>query len=230
MTGRSAGYQMNLGFQLIATELEELLANRLGRSVKLTLTRNSSSMLSAQLREGRMHIRLHEAFLRADADLIDEIADFIRDKRNRIPLFRKFIKDNAPLIHQKTSRKITVRTSGRHHDIAMLYDEVNREYFQNRIDVKITWGTGRTGLWVRKRTLGSYSSESNLIRINPVLDSSRVPRYYIKFVIFHEMLHAELGTPQKGARRCIHSAEFRRREMTYREYEKAVAWERKSGG
>jgi predicted metal-dependent hydrolase len=224
----SAINQLSLSFQRTGAQLEYLFEKGLGRPVRLVLTRNSSSMLSAHVREGLMSVRLHEMFLSADADVIDEIVGFIGNKRRRIPLFRRFIRENSSAIREKPSRKVTIRTSGRHHDLREMYNEVNREYFLESVDAMITWGIGKAGLWVRKRTLGSYSSERNLIRINPVLDSARVPRYYLKYIVFHEMLHADLGTVTKGARRCIHTAEFKRREKMFRDYERAIAWERKS--
>jgi|WetSurMetagenome_2_1015567.scaffolds.fasta_scaffold00088_36 predicted metal-dependent hydrolase len=230
MTDKFAAYQMNLIFHRTESELRELLEKGLRRHVRLVLTKNSSSMLSAQVREGVTHVRLHEMFLTAGMDVIDEIIGFIGNKRRCIPLFRSFVRYNSVNIREKPSRKITVRTSGRHHDLRELFNDVNREYFEDKIEALITWGTGRIGLWVRKRTLGSYSPESNLIRINPVLDSSKVPRYYLKYVVFHEMLHAHLGAQKKGARRCIHSSEFRRQERMFRDYDRAIVWERKSAG
>jgi predicted metal-dependent hydrolase len=93
------------------------------------------------------------------------------------------------------------------------------------IRASITWGSGSPRCSVRKRTLGSYSERSHTIRINPVLDRKTVPRYYIAFVVYHEMLHAAMGMPLTGNRRSIHSREFRKREHLFKDYERAVAWE-----
>jgi predicted metal-dependent hydrolase len=230
MRESSPGKQMCLTFRQTELSLQESLGKGLGRQVKLVLTKNSSSMLSAQVRERTLHVRLHEMFLAAGADVIDEIIAFIGNKRRSLPLFRRFVRENRSNIRSKPSQKVSIRTSGRHHDLRELYDEVNCEYFSGHIDSKITWGAGRARLLVRKRTLGSYSADSGLIRINPVLDSARVPRYYLKYIVFHEMLHAVMGTARQGSRRCIHSAEFKRREKMFRDYDRAIAWERKSCG
>jgi hypothetical protein len=64
-----------------------------------------------------------------------------------------------------------------------------------------------------------------MIRINPVLDKKTVPRYYIAFVIYHEMLHAAMGTAVQGKRRSVHSRDFRKREKLFKEYEKVRTWE-----
>jgi len=54
-----------------------------------------------------------------------------------------------------------------------------------------------------------------------------VPRYFIEFVVYHEMLHADMGTEEHEGRRSIHSREFRKRERLFEDYERAMAWERK---
>ena len=114
-----------------------------------------------------------------------------------------------------------VRTSGNIHDLKALYDELNDEYFGGALDSVITWGAKSPRFAVRKRTLGSYSARANIIRINPALDSKKVPRYFIAYVVYHEMLHAAIGIQNRSGRRSIHPAEFR-------DFERATAWERKS--
>lgn len=79
---------------------------------------------------------------------------------------------------------------------------------------------------MRNRTLGSYLDSVNTIRINPVLDKKSVPRYYIEFIVYHEMLHADMGVTEKNGRRVVHSKEFRAREKSFRDYRKAMAWEK----
>jgi hypothetical protein len=69
-----------------------------------------------------------------------------------------------------------------------------------------------------------------VIKINPILDSDRVPRYFLEFVIYHEMLHADIGIEDGSGRRELHSREFRKREKLFRHYEKASAWEKKRWG
>jgi predicted metal-dependent hydrolase len=93
------------------------------------------------------------------------------------------------------------------------------------VNAAITWGSRSPRSSVRRRTLGSYSERSNIIRINPVLDKKTVPRYFVAFIVYHEMLHAAMGTPLRGKRRSVHSGEFRKREKFFKDYEKATAWE-----
>ena len=82
----------------------------------------------------------------------------------------------------------------------------------------------------RRRSIrfGSYSAQENVIRIHPLLDQDFVPQYFIRYIVFHEMLHAFLGAHESSSgRRRVHTREFRRRERAYPDYARAVEWESK---
>ena len=66
-----------------------------------------------------------------------------------------------------------------------------------------------------------------MIRINPQLDAKKVPSYYMEFLVYHEMLHADIGIKNKNNRRIVHSGEFKKREKEFKQYEKAIEWEKK---
>jgi hypothetical protein len=36
-----------------------------------------------------------------------------------------------------------------------------------------------------------------------------VPRCYVAFVVYHEMLHADMGIAMRGKRRSVHPREFK---------------------
>src|SRR6267142_1461475 len=74
--------------------------------------------------------------------------------------------------------------------------------------------------------LGSYSAVERLIRIHPNLDRSWVPRYFLQFIIYHEMLHHVIPASRGPGRGLLHPPEFRLREEQFRHYERAIAWEK----
>jgi predicted metal-dependent hydrolase len=205
--------------------LKQYLEELLGRPLSLVLTENSMSMLSARVRNGVLCVRLHRMFLNADTRVISEIVLYLKKRRGAMPHFQSFIRDNRAQLNLKPPKKVLVRTAGKFHDLCGLYDEINKEYFGGKVNAVITWGTQSPRYAVRKRTVGSYSERSNTIRINPVLDKKTVPRYYVALIVYHEMLHAAMGTPLRGKRRSVHSREFRTREKLFKDYEKAMAWE-----
>jgi hypothetical protein len=205
--------------------LKRYLEDCLNKPVTVVLTANSTSMLSARMHDGVLRIRLHQIFLHADSIVLNEIASYLKNKRGAMPHFRCFIRDNKDQLSRKPPKKIVVKTAGKFHDLSGLYDEINKEYFGGMVNAVITWGSRSPRCAVRKRTLGSYSERSHRIRINPVLDKKAVPRYYVAFIVYHEMLHAAMGISLKGKRRSIHSREFREREKLYKQYGEARAWE-----
>jgi hypothetical protein len=202
------------------------LEERLNRPVSLVLTDNSFSMLSVRSRNGVLSVRLHRMFTAAGSQVLDEIVSFLKNKRGAMPCFRRFIHDHGEQLRKRRPNRVLARTRGRVYDLREFYDEINEEYFDNMIDAKITWGSSNSRFVVRKRTLGSYSERSHTIRINPVLDKMTVPRAVIAFVVYHEMLHAAVGVSRQGGRRVVHSREFRTRERLFKDYGKAMAWER----
>ena len=104
---------------------------------------------------------------------------------------------------------------------------LNARYFAGAIQAKITWGPrtrrrpGRDSI-----KLGSYSVDEQLIRIHPVLDAGDVPRFFVEWIIYHEMLHEVHDMPIVDGRRVYHTPEFRRAEALFERYAEAVLWER----
>ena len=197
-----------------------------GKPVSLTVTDNSTSILSAKVKSGVVHIRFHRMLLHADTAIMAEIAEFIRKRKCRTPLLREFIRKNSACLASRPPRAANVVTQGRYHDLGQLYETVNSQYFGGRISAAITWGPRYARRGARRRTLGSYSAHTDTIRINPSLDRRNVPRYFVEFIVYHEMLHADIGIGTKAGRNVVHSREFKDRERVFREYEKAIAWEK----
>lgn len=221
----AADNQLALPFTLSETSFQQHLEERLNRPVAVVFTENSTSMLSARIRDGVLRVRLHRMFLNAGSRVMSEIVSYLKNRRGAMPHFRSFIRDNREQLDRKPPKKVPVRTAGRFHDLCGLFSQINDEYFGGAINAVITWGSKSPRWAVRKRTVGSYSERSNTIRINPVLDRKTVPRYYVAFIVYHEMLHAALGAALRGKRRSVHSREFRKREKLFKDYEKATAWE-----
>ncbi len=74
--------------------------------------------------------------------------------------------------------------------------------------------------------MGSYSVEDRLIRIHRSLDRAFVPRFFVAWIVFHEMLHQVHDIRVKNGRREFHSKEFLSDEAQYADYDQARHWER----
>jgi len=221
--------QQALPFVLHKNEsyLVNYFQKRCKKPVTLILTDNATSMISVRGKQDAISVRLHRIFLRADEQVLDEVAAFIREKGCKTPAIKAFIHNNKSSLKDSPPRTVTINPHGRHYNLTDIFNALNRDYFDNKVTSLITWGKRSPRYAVRKRTLGSYQKKTNTIRINPILDRKKVPRYVVAFVVYHEMLHAVIDTVVKNGRRSIHSQEFKSREHAYRDYDKAIAWEKR---
>lgn len=219
--------QLSFAFQFNENTLEDYLEKRTKREISLVITDNSSCMLSSRNEDRLILLRLHRMFLAAGRDVLDEVAEYIKGRKKKTPLIRDFIDRNTHLLKKRPPRKVKLRTQGKCYNLRDIYRSVNEEYFQGRVSASITWGAKRPRRAAAKRTLGSYSGSNDLIRINPVLDSKNIPRYFFELVVYHEMLHADIGIRDGAGSRSVHSGEFTRREKLFKHYKRAIAWEKK---
>ena len=145
-----------------------------------------------------------------------------------MPHFRSCPRENEARIKAKPARQTSIKTAKKRHDLFDLYDVSNKANFGGVLKATITWGSRSPRSSVTSRTLGSCNVRTNLIRISSLLDRNMVPRYFVAFIVCHEMLHAPMGTPLRGMRRIVHLHEIERRERLSNRYLDAIAWQRGS--
>ncbi len=219
------------------TEAQDSLERRIrahmskGR-VAVTLTDNRYTMISVRriAREKRYEVRLHHMFADADPVITRALARYIADNdADASRVLGDFIDDNAGHVRGRARKTPTqvIFTAGEHHDLRQIFDELNERYFDNKIDAAITWGQ-RTGRPRRRNSIkmGSYSVEDRLIRIHRSLDRAFVPRFFVAWIVFHEMLHQVHDIRVKNGRREFHSKEFLADEAQFEHYDQARMWER----
>jgi hypothetical protein len=213
--------------------LERRIRAHLARGrVQVTLTDNRYTMISVRRisKERRYEVRLHHMFADADPVITRALARYIADNdADASRVLGDFIDSNSDHVRGRARRTPTqvIFTAGEKHDLREIYDEINARYFENRIDAAITWGA-RTGRPRRRNSIkmGSYSVEDRLIRIHRSLDRELVPRFFVAWIVFHEMLHQVHDIRVKNGRREFHSKEFMADEAQFEHYEQARAWER----
>lgn len=172
-------------------------------------------------------MRLHRIFLSAGTDVLGEIAQFIKKAKGKTPLVMEFVRRNAGAIRKRPPNAAAIRVQGKYHNLSDIFRSLNNEYFGGRLDCPITWGARNLRYSARKRTLGSYSRETNTIRISPLLDRRTIPSYFLEFVVYHEMLHSDVDPVSRNGKRLVHTGDFRRRERLFRHYKKAMERERR---
>jgi hypothetical protein len=232
--------QMPLLFRARDEDLDEmarvLLERRLMHLIedrcRLCITDNRHTMISS-MREGRiLRLRLHHMFLDADDATIRALARYVtRSDRRAERLLDEYIESNRHRIRRDGRRRPRLRTAGCHHDLAELFHELNTAWFGGMVEsVRVTWGRRAPQQRRLRRSirLGTYVAEDSLIRIHPVLDQPWVPRFFVAYVLFHEMLHVVVPAPVRNGRQCFHGREFRAHERRYPDYGRALAWEKKN--
>lgn len=127
--------------------------------------------------------------------------------------------------HRESTRR-RFKSRGRWHDLGEILRDLNTTYFDGTFDGQICWGRLVRRLRERRSIrLGSYVYEDHLIRVHPALDQAFVPRYYVEWVVYHEMLHQKVPCPTTNGRRMCHTREFRDIEACFPHHEIARSWE-----
>jgi hypothetical protein len=207
--------------------LERRLSQAHHRPVLLSMTDNRRNMISFSQHGGVLHARIHHMFLDAPGLVQDALIQYVvKADRTASQLVSRYIHDNGFRIRASRPVLAPLDTQGKVHDLLPLFRSLNDKYFGGAVDALITWGK-RAGKGPRRSIkLGSYSATERLIRIHPALDKGWVPRYFVNFIVFHEMLHHVIPSSQGSGRRMLHPPVFRERERDFRDFERALAWEK----
>jgi hypothetical protein len=224
--------------------LEARIRERAGQEVRLRLTDNSHTMLSTRLIEGVRSVRLHRMFVTAPVEVIDAVGRYIaRGDRQAGAVIDQYIEAHQHRIARKPRRPTPLRPHGLVYDLAEIQRALSLRYFDGRVELPIGWGRAGSARGRRGRRtirMGVYLIDERAIRIHPALDQHWVPRFFVEWVVFHEMvhhvvpaLHAPPDAPDARetsprARRHYHSPAFRERERDFEEYDRALAWEREN--
>ena len=213
-----------------AESLARDLSRELGLPVRLSVTDNRSTMISFRRAPAALRLRLHHMFLDAPDPVVRAVADYAgRGQRRAGRVLDDFIRREQPRIRQErdaTDERVT--PEGRYFHLEEIRDRLNERFFQGGVRATIGWG--RTPGRRRRKSirLGVYDHQTREIRIHPALDHPEVPRFFVEFIVFHEMLHQLFPSSNGPGRRVHHPRGFRDRERAYPLYEAAIAWEREN--
>lgn len=212
--------------------LERRLRTRLRGHVAVEIHDNTHTMLSFQRHKALWRLRLHHMFLAAPDEIIQALVDFVKHSDARASaLLDQYIDRNKVFIRRvslaQMRRRMRLDPVGQVHDLQRILDRLNERYFQGRLSCAITYGPAPRVTRPRKSIkMGSYSADSKVIRIHPALDQPMVPRYFVEWIVFHEMLHHVYRVRRReDGRRCIHPPEFLEHEQRFHDYRRAQAWE-----
>ncbi|MFL5305099.1 MAG: hypothetical protein ACJ8F1_07785 [Polyangia bacterium] len=203
-----------------------------GKTLELRLTNNHYSMISVRRKSDGYRLRLHQMFVGAEPRVVRALARYVvHNDRRASTLLGEYIEQNQHIIRQQARRprRLTLRTTGKFHDLQAIFDRLNTERFDSSLDARITWGP-TTSRRQRRRSIkmGSFAVEDRIIRIHPALDQACVPDYFVAWIVFHEMLHGKHEVRRENGRRRFHTPAFLAEERLFADYDRACAWEKQN--
>jgi len=192
--------------------------------VSVAFHRNRVTMISVVFEpNGSIRVRAHEAFLAAGPEVLRALRTYLRTRRRKAWRGVTAFADTIPATTPARKRRTPLRTRGDVHDLDEIARDVNRTFFSDRIRCRVGWGRagrGRRGRKARSIRYGSWDATTRTVRVNPRLDDKRVPREFVRYIVFHEMLHAVVPAVIENGRRRTHTAQFRALEKGFPKLEK----------
>jgi len=215
--------------QRIFTQLKPRTESPLFRVEFRAFTTLSSRI---RLREGQIIVRISHLLRNAPEAVIESLLWILLAKLYRKPIpadaqrcYREFVgreelRQDLGQLRQTHGKKQLEPAAGAHYDLDEVFDTVNGEHFGGLIArPQLGWSRHRA-----RTLLGQYDPHHHLIVLSRLLDSPRVPRLVVDFVMYHEMLHIQIPVIERGTRRSIHPPAFRVAERRFPEYAEAKAF------
>jgi hypothetical protein len=183
-----------------------------------------------RLREDTAYVRVSDVLRAAPTAVIEATAAILlaRLYRRKAPkglleTYREFsyarsTRRRLRALRQQRARRAEHRPGGIYHDLAPIFERLNRGYFRGGLPCPRLGWSQRS--W--RAQLGCFDPALDQIVINRQLDRPSVPECVVAYVLYHEMLH--LKHPMKFARcrRESHSPQFRKEEKKFADYQHAM--------
>lgn len=202
------------------TRFRNVLRTIIQKPVTIVFNRNNSTFVTVQF-QTPLVASLHEAFLEAPEPIVHSLAAYMNGKKQEEEKLYSYM---MHYLRTTGRKKVDAKPSGTTYDLAHLFHSINQAHFKNKLSVTTTW-------WAKKRkairscALGVFIDTLQLIKIDSLLDSPRVPQYVVETILHHEMLHAMIP-PKKATNGhlLVHTPEFRKRELVFPHFQQTKTW------
>lgn len=182
---------------------------------------NANSFI--RLREGRLEVKISDMIEGAPEAVQEALAFILIGKLYRRPIaplhgfaYRRFlnrpdVRKQIEVARQVRGRKFVSGPRGDVYDLDPMFGELNLRFFGGFMaKPQLGWSRSRS-----RTLLGHFDSAHNAIILSRILDQAHVPRLAVEYVLYHEMLHLRHPVEHRGARRCIHTPEFKAAEKLF---------------
>jgi hypothetical protein len=201
----------------------ELKPRTAAPAIVVRFCRYANANSSIRLIEGRLEVKIADVLEGAPAPIQEALAQILLGKLFRLPaaaywhdryrryLNRADIRRSLHLLRQTRGRKQLSGPRGEHYDLQAIFEELNLRFFHGLMGrPELSWSAR-----LSRTMLGHYDPSHNAIVLSRLLDSPGVPRLAVEYVMYHEMLHLRFPVDHRGARRCVHTPEFRAAEKAF---------------
>jgi hypothetical protein len=212
------------------------LTRELQAPVEVAFGRARQNVLVARPSRGGFRVRMHRGFAAAPPEVRAAVAAWLRSgrrARRATGVLDAWIDGVlVPSFFPAEGRRAPALARGACHDLLELAADLLPRHIPadllppERIPL-LTFGVRPKTRARRSLHLGTYDVAQHLVRIHRVLDQPAVPPFFVRYVLFHELLHAALPPRREGARVVHHGQDFRRLERAYPDFERAKDWEKK---
>jgi hypothetical protein len=192
-----------------------------GARVEFRKFANANSFI--RLEDGVLWVRITDVLEGAPAPILEALAHILLSKlfrravsktyteRYRRYLNRKEMRRTLQLIRQARGRKFVSGPKGDCYNLEEIFEDLNARYFHGLMARPLLGWSRRAS----RSTLGHYDPSHNAIILSAGLDRSSVPPLAVEYVLYHEMLHLRFPVEHRGARRCVHTPEFKQAERHF---------------
>jgi hypothetical protein len=222
-----AGVQSSLFFEtpeeIYARVFRELKPRTPVPALHVEFCRFANADSSIRLENGSLRVRISDLLAAAPAPVMEALAHILIGKlyrkpvarlyhhRYRLYLNRRDVRRQADLVRQIRGRKFVSGPKGTEYDLEEVFERLNRQFFDGLL------GMPRLG-WSRRASrsmLGHFDPSHNAIIVSRIFDRPASPPLALEYVMFHEMLHLRYPVDHNGARRRVHTKEFREAEKKF---------------
>lgn len=184
-----------------------------------------------RLRQGRVYVRVSDILKHSPSEIIYALARILIAKLYRLKvsneyqrIYREYtaseaIRDASEATRRSRGYKMTSSPLGKVYDLDEVFADLNARYFNSQLEKPLlSWSLRST-----RRVFGHHDPTHGTIVISRTLDSPKVPRMVVEYVLYHEMLHVKHPPKSTGRRTVYHSNQFRDDERRFENFEKALA-------
>jgi len=209
--------------EIFARVFHELKPRTAIPPLRLKYCKFANANSSVRWDQSGLEFRITDVLEGAPAAILESLAHILVSKllrraplrthseRYRRYLNRKEMRRSLQLVKQTRGRKFVSGPRGAAYDLQEIFDALNQAHFHGLMAQPLLGWSRRPS----RVMLGHYDPSHNAIIVSRLLDRHDVPRLAVEYILFHEMLHLRFPVEHRGARRCVHTPEFKDAEKQF---------------